>query len=229
MAHSAMYRDGLISIQDESSMLVAEFVAPEPNMHVLDCCAAPGGKTTHIAEKMQDTGDVLAVDLHEHKVKLIAEQSARLGLNRIRYRAADVLQLASELSPASFDRILLDAPCSGLGVIRRKPDLKWSKQEQDVVDISQLQLDLLHAVQGLLKPGGILVYSTCTILSAENEQVVESFLQKYPSYEVVRSPLEYLPELVNEALVARGMVQILPHQFDSDGFFIARMRKKENL
>lgn len=175
MALTSWYRDGLFSVQDESSMLVAEAVAPEEGQRVLDCCAAPGGKTAHMAEKMQDRGHIIANDVHAHKRELILEQAERLGLGCIDAVTGDALDLNKRYPEASFDRILLDAPCSGLGVIRRKPDVKWSKSASDIKDISSLQRELLDCVAPLLKPGGILVYSTCTIESAENEDMVADF------------------------------------------------------
>jgi 16S rRNA (cytosine967-C5)-methyltransferase len=215
MAHTSWFRDGLISIQDESSMLVAQMVAPEPGMQVLDCCAAPGGKTAHIAEKMRDQGRIWAADLHEHKRKLIEDQADRLKLECIETITEDARRLAERFPPESFDRILLDAPCSGLGVIRRKPDLKWVKQYADIEGISALQQELLQSVCSLLKPGGVLVYSTCTIEQNENEEVVQRFLEKNEaSFELDKSA-EY-----------QAMRTILPFEHGSDGFFIARIRRR---
>jgi 16S rRNA (cytosine967-C5)-methyltransferase len=206
-------------------MLVAELLAPQPGMTVLDCCAAPGGKTAHIAEKMGDEGAVWASDVHEHKRRLIDEQAERLGLRSISTMTADARELAERFPPASFDRILLDAPCTGFGVIRRKPDLKWAKQPADIAAISELQRDLLERIHSLLKPGGILVYSTCTIEREENEDNVAAFLDRHPEYTLdadsgdVSLPAELMP--------FTGMVTILPYQFGSDGFFIARMRRRQ--
>lgn len=229
MAHTRWYRDGELTIQDESSMLVAEIAAPRPGMRVLDCCAAPGGKTTHLAEKMGDRGEIWAADLHEHKVRLIEEQARRLGLGSIRTLVSDARRLPERLKAESFDCILLDAPCSGFGVIRRKPELKWSKEERDIAEIGALQRDILSSVHTLLKPGGTLVYSTCTIEREENEAVVESFLRKHPEFEPDRAAWPQLPSAIGEALRERGMVQILPHQYASDGFFIAKLRKRPKI
>lgn len=239
MALTDWFAEGLISIQDESSMLVAEAVNPKPGMKVLDCCAAPGGKTAHIAEKMGDQGTVLANDVHPHKQKLIADQAQRLKLQSIRTMVGDALELGDKLEQGSFDRILLDAPCSGLGVIRRKPDLKWAKQPEEIDRIADLQSELLDEVQSLVRPGGILVYSTCTIEPQENEERVRSFLQRHSDFEL--APAETESEEWKEVcarvsaaaaaaqpgVVAAGMIQILPHYFHSDGFFIARLQKKK--
>ncbi|ANE48952.1 16S rRNA methyltransferase [Paenibacillus swuensis] len=226
MAHATGFREGVFTIQDESSMLVAEVVDPKPGMDVLDCCAAPGGKTTHLAEKMGDRGTVIANDVHPHKEALVREQADRLGLKSIRTAVGDAKELAGRYAPASFDRILLDAPCSGLGVIRRKPDAKWAKREQEIAEISALQHDLLASVAGLLRKDGILVYSTCTIEPEENERQVTRFLKEHPDYVLDAGLIDYVPQAVREkAIVREGMVQILPHHFHTDGFFIARLRR----
>ncbi|MEK3730980.1 16S rRNA (cytosine(967)-C(5))-methyltransferase RsmB [Paenibacillus sp. FSL M8-0334] len=225
MALTEWYREGMISIQDESSMLVAEAVAPEPGMRVLDCCAAPGGKTAHMAELMKDEGEIVANDIHTHKGKLIREQVARLGLDCVTTITGDALELSSRFEPASFDRILLDAPCSGLGVIRRKPDLKWGKSPEDIAEIAALQRRLLHTAAELLRLGGLLVYSTCTIEPAENEEAVADFLADRADFALAEDALGPLSRLREAALVRGGGIQILPQHFHSDGFYIARLRK----
>lgn len=222
MALSEWYQNGELSIQDESSMLVAEAVDPKPGMHVLDCCAAPGGKTAHMAERMNDTGRIWAADLHEHKRQLIEEQSRRLGLTCIRTLTEDARKLPEHFALASFERILLDAPCSGLGVIRRKPDVKWSKQAGDISEIAELQYEILSQVQRLLRPDGVLVYGTCTLSSEENEELMLRFLREHRDFEL--SPL---PEHPLHDMRSRGMAYILPHEYRSDGFFIARIKRKK--
>ena len=226
LAHSDWYRGGALSIQDESSMVVAAIVDSKPGMRVLDCCAAPGGKTTHIAETMNDEGEVWANDLHEHKQALIQDQARRLGLRSIRTLVSDAAQLGERFPAAHFDRILLDAPCSGLGVIRRKPDIKWRKTPEELRGLPDLQLELLKAASSLLRPGGVLVYSTCTVEPDENERVIAKFLEQHAPHFV---PDRELPSLVPESLHPNidretGSVRILPHHYGSDGFFIARLR-----
>ncbi|WP_283246400.1 16S rRNA (cytosine(967)-C(5))-methyltransferase RsmB [Paenibacillus sp. Marseille-Q4541] len=225
MALTSWYKDGMLSVQDESSMLVAEAVGPEPGMTVLDCCAAPGGKTSHIGEKMQDRGSIIANDIHPHKVKLIQDQADRLGLASIETVCHDALDLSSHYPEASFDRILLDAPCSGFGVIRRKPDLRWTKTPEDVESISSLQSELLSRASKLLKPGGILVYSTCTTEQKENDLVVRNFLSAHPDY-AVAGLADTMNEEVKACVTEEGYgIQILPQKFDSDGFYIARLTR----
>lgn len=225
LALSSWYRDGYISVQDESSMLVAEAVAPEPGMRVLDCCAAPGGKTTHMGELMKDEGYIFANDLHPHKAKLISDQAMRLGLDSVVTGSEDALDLEHTLEHHSFDRILLDAPCSGLGVIRRKPDLKWRKQPEDVASIASLQRQLLQSVSKLLKPGGILVYSTCTTAQAENSEVVADFLKHNPDFISVTFDSSLWNRLEGTALAEGEGIQLLPHHYGSDGFYISRLQR----
>lgn len=226
MALTDWYRDGMISIQDESSMLVAEAVQPEPGMRVLDSCAAPGGKSAHMGELMKDEGSIVANDIHAHKGKLISDQASRLGLDSISIVTGDALDLVDRFEPASFDRILLDAPCSGLGVIRRKPDLKWGKSQEDIHEIAALQLRLLESVSTLLRPGGLLVYSTCTIEPLENEGVVSAFLEGHSEFEIAEDGLGALSRLEEKSLLQGGGIQILPQHYHSDGFYIARLGRR---
>lgn len=226
LALTAWYEAGDYSIQDESSMLVAEMLEPSPGMNVLDCCAAPGGKATHIAERMDDKGHVLACDLHEHKRALIEAQAARLGLASVETMTADARELPERLSGRTFERILLDAPCTGLGVIRRKPDIKWTKRPEDSQEIARLQAELLAKAASLLAPGGILVYSTCTLSETENEQVVDNFLRVSPEFEPAPLPERLMKRLPPQLIGEEGRVTVLPHQFGSDGFFIARLRRR---
>lgn len=225
LAHSESFREGLITIQDESSMLVAYALGIEQNETILDACAAPGGKSTHIAEKLEDTGQVISLDLHEHKVKLINENAVRLGLTNIETKAMDSRKVQEEFDGSAFDRILLDAPCSGLGVMRRKPDMKYTKKEEDLNRLQSIQLQLLDSVTPLLKPGGTLVYSTCTIDRSENEEVVTAFLQKHTDFEGDLSVIERMPKAI-QPLMTDFQLQIFPQDFGSDGFYIASLRKK---
>ncbi|WP_044876255.1 16S rRNA (cytosine(967)-C(5))-methyltransferase RsmB [Paenibacillus sp. IHBB 10380] len=225
MALTDWYRDGLLSVQDESSMLVGTAVGPVSGMKVLDCCAAPGGKSAHIAEIMKDEGLVVANDLYPHKQNLIREQAERLGLESIETVVGDALELKDKYSEASFDRILLDAPCSGLGVIRRKPDLKWAKTPEDIEGIAALQYEMLETVAPLLQVGGILVYSTCTIEPEENERLVARFLDNHPQFGAPTEEPASWDDLHKIALPRGGGMQILPYHFGSDGFFIARIQR----
>ncbi|MGP1907454.1 16S rRNA (cytosine(967)-C(5))-methyltransferase RsmB [Metabacillus sp. JX24] len=219
------FKEGRFTIQDESSMLVARTLAPEKGDAVLDACAAPGGKSTHIAEILENTGTVYSLDLHTHKVSLITEQAERLGLTNIKTEAMDSRKVHERFKNEQFDKILVDAPCSGLGVVRRKPDIKYTKSAEDVKRLSQIQLEILSSAAPLLKKGGTLVYSTCTIDSEENGQVVDKFLAEHSEFELDSAMADRLPEAA-KPYADGGQVQILPHYFGTDGFYIASLRKK---
>lgn len=223
-ASSELFQTGRLTIQDESSMLPAHALQLQEGLSVLDMCAAPGGKSTHIAQLMNDTGTVMALDLHQHKVKLIRENAERLGLNSIEPLVGDARQAREILEGAQFDRVLIDAPCSGYGVIRRKPDMKYTKQPTDAARLAEIQSAILEEAYELLKPGGTIVYSTCTIEPTENQQVVEAFLSQHPDMELIDLPnvLEELPHL------SEGPgIQILPYA-DGDGFYLAALSKRAN-
>jgi 16S rRNA (cytosine967-C5)-methyltransferase len=224
LAKTDAYRSGLCTIQDESSMLVSYALKLEEGMKVLDACAAPGGKTTHIAEKLSGSGEVHALDLHKHKVKLIDENATRLGLNNVYTSALDSRKAGEIFEKESFDRILVDAPCSGLGVLRRKPDIKYAKKESDLLSLQKIQLDILSAVAPLLKKDGLLVYSTCTVDQNENEGTVSAFLSDHPEFEF--HALDHLPDAVHP-FIEGSQMQIFPHDFGGDGFFISCFRKKD--
>jgi 16S rRNA (cytosine967-C5)-methyltransferase len=230
LVQSDWYKEGLMTIQDESSMLVAAVADPKPGMLVLDCCAAPGGKTTHLAEIMHNEGKVIANDVHPHKEDLIRQQSERLGLTCVETMTEDAMDLSERFPQQSFDVVLLDAPCSGLGVIRRKPEIKWTKTAEQIESLSILQSQLLRKMQALVKVGGVLMYSTCTIAAEENEQTIQHFLAEFPEFSLDSQwPEEVLAPLRENGIlpdVFPGMLQLLPQMFGSDGFFIARMRRQ---
>jgi 16S rRNA (cytosine967-C5)-methyltransferase len=225
LASSNAFKEGLLTIQDESSMLVAHALGINENNKILDACAAPGGKSTHIAEKLKGTGTVYSMDLHEHKVRLIKENASRLQLNNINAQALDSRKIDEQFQNETFDRILLDAPCSGLGVMRRKPDMKYTKMEADLNRLQTIQLDLLKAVSPLLKKNGILVYSTCTVDQEENEAVIQKFLEQNVDFEGDLDWKERMP-LAIQPLIQSYDLQIFPQDFGSDGFYIACLRKK---
>ncbi len=220
-----VYKRGDLTIQDESSMLVARALGIEPGQKVLDACAAPGGKSTHIAERLNGSGHVNSLDLHPHKVKLIKKQAQRLNLRAIEAETLDSRNVADRFKAKSFDRILVDAPCTGFGVLRRKPDIKWSKKEDDIERITSVQKGILASQASLLKPGGKLVYSTCTIEGAENQEVVKQFLEEHPDFSLDESFSNRLPEKVR-TYCEDGQLQLLPQYFGTDGFYIACLVKK---
>jgi 16S rRNA (cytosine967-C5)-methyltransferase len=225
LVSSNAFKEGFITIQDESSMLVARALDVQPAHQVLDSCAAPGGKTTHIAELLKGSGQVISLDLHEHKVKLINQQVNRLNLTNVKAMALDSRNVQEQFEPESFDRILVDAPCSGFGVIRRKPDIKFAKKEGDIEKLASIQLSILQAVSPLLKKGGILVYSTCTIDKEENTDIIEKFLSENANFSKDSTLNDRLPTRV-QPHIKDGQLQIYPHYFQTDGFYIASLRKQ---
>lgn len=215
------FRDGLYTIQDESSMLVAPALDLQPDSRVLDACAAPGGKTTHIASYIKD-GEVTALDIHKHKTKLIRDNSQRMGYSDIISTGAIDARKAKDVLNTTFDRILVDAPCSGLGLIRRKPELRYFRQEEDLMNLQRVQLQILDSMVDLLEVNGKLVFSTCTFDDEENEAVVKKFLADHKNFEL--EPVKH--EAVMDKSVKDGMLKVLPSDYFTDGFFIATFVRK---
>jgi len=205
-------------IQDESSMLVAEILAPKPGERVVDMCSAPGGKTTHIAQVMGDQGEIFAGDIHEHKIKLIEENAHRLGITIIKAQQRDA-SVFDEFLAGKADRVLVDAPCSGLGVLRRRAEARWRKTRADIRPLPKLQLQILENGARYVKENGLLVYSTCTIEPSENHYVIAAFLEQHPDWEYagVKHPIS--GEMLDE-------LQLLPQVDGIDGFFICALRRK---
>lgn len=225
LAGSQLFAEGLLTIQDESSMLVAPVLQLEAQHQVLDACAAPGGKTTHIGMYLdaEKGGKVTALDIHEHKVRLIEQNAQRLHVKDVvETKVMDARSTGETFEAEAFDRILVDAPCSGLGLMRRKPDIKYNKKASDFDKLPEIQLDILNSAAPTLKPGGILVYSTCTIVSDENQNVIAQFLATHPEFE--QAPLAVSPVL--EQSIQKDMLTLYPQTFMTDGFFISCLRKK---
>ena len=223
IARDADFLSGQFSIQSESSMIACLAVGARRGMQVLDCCAAPGGKSCYLSEIMGDTGRVQAWDIHPHRVELIAAQQRRLGLENIRPITRDAAKYREDLD-TRMDAVLLDAPCSGLGVLAEKPDIKLRVTEESVNELVETQRRLLETVCRYVRPGGVLVYSTCSLLKAENEDQARAFLERHPEFEA-----EKLPETVPEKFRRQeGLgLQLLPHRDGVEGFYICRMRRKE--
>lgn len=220
LAATAAFKAGAFTIQDESSMLVAPTLTVRPGDTVLDACAAPGGKTTHLASY---GAQVTALDIHAHKVRLIEQNAARLHLSgHIHAEALDARQAAAHFGPAKFNKVLVDAPCSGLGLLRRKPEIRYTKRADDIARLPQIQGAILDAVALTVTPGGALVYSTCTMLPAENGDVVAAFLTHHPEFKQVAVPL---PPTVTATATAPAL-QLTPDDMGSDGFYIAKLVKQ---
>ncbi len=207
------YAQGWWSVQDASAQQVVEWLDPQPHETIVDCCAAPGGKSTHMAEKMGDQGTIWGLDRHAGRLKRVTQNAERLGLSIIQTRAVDLAQpldpSENDLPPwGSVDRVLLDAPCSGLGTLHRHADARWRLDPEQIPGLVALQAQLLAQVSRWVKPLGTLVYSTCTLHPDENQHQIEQFLSAYPDWSLDRDP-----------------VQIWPHHQDQDGFFLARLRR----
>lgn len=220
----SFFQEGFFTVQDESSMLVAHALNPQRNDVILDMCAAPGGKTTHIASLLGNSGQVIACDLHEHRVDLINENVTQLGLKNVSTEVRDMTNVPAKWYE-KFDRILLDAPCSGLGVLNRRADSRWHKRKSDIKELVDLQSKLLEQAIRCLKPGGLLIYSTCTLVEDENRKQVEAFLERHPETYLD----EGLKNRLNNFHVVNGMCEILPFENKMDGFFIASIYKKEKV
>jgi len=222
------YASGWFYVQDEASQLVPLLLAPHPDDTVLDACAAPGGKTTEIAQLMENRGVVVAVDRSPERLAVVEENSRRLGTTIIRTMAADATKrlpvVESDRGPAQFDRILVDAPCSGLGVLRRHPEGKWIKDARSIHESARTALAILSNVAPLLKPGGVLVYSTCSTEPEENQDVVTAFLERHRNFRS-ENPGPLLSEAAAPLLTEEGHLSTVLKGERMDGFFAARLIK----
>ena len=217
-----LFRKGYFTVQDISAGLTAIVLDPKKDDVVLDACAAPGGKTTHIAELMENNGRIEAWDIYQHRTNLIKQNAERLGINIIKTNIQDAT-IFDENKIEKFDKILLDVPCLGIGVIKRKPDIKWSRKPEDVEEITKIQQQILENCSKYLKKGGYLVYSTCSILKEENEENVQKFLEKNPKFEIEKIQNK---EIINYILKGKKCenIKILPDE-EKDGFFICKIKK----
>lgn len=207
-----LFIDGYFYIQDDASILVSEIVNPEVGDKILDACAAPGGKSTHLAQLMDDKGSVLARDISKNKLALIEENVKRLGIESVKSEIHDG-SMEDKSHQEYFDKVLIDAPCSGLGIIRRKPEIKYNRSIEDIKSITNLQYSILEESSKLLRKGGHLIYSTCTIGNLENSDVINKFLSKHKNFDIIE-------------IDGKDFLQILPGDFPSDGFFICKLMKK---
>jgi 16S rRNA (cytosine967-C5)-methyltransferase len=219
---------GWTTVQGEASQLVSYLVAPRAGERVLDACAAPGGKTTHLAELMRNTGALVAADPNRRGLAEVQERSATLGASIVSTRQDDVRALAHARDagdrPLVFDRVLVDAPCSGLGTLRGHPERRWRVTEQQIADLAQLAWEILEAAAQLCTPGGTLVYATCTISRPENDTLLDRFLATHPAFCLV-DPREEMPIAARPLLDDRGILRTFPHRHGLDGFFAARLQR----
>ncbi len=219
------FLQGKFHVQDESSVTAVTVLAPQKGDVILDMCAAPGGKSFLMAEKMDNEGSIYCCDVYEHKLELLEEGAKRLGIAIINTR----LQNGSVYQPMFqnfFDKVLVDAPCSGLGLIRKKPDIRLKKTGKDIDSIVLLQRQILEQAAKYVKKGGILVYSTCTLCKKENEKNIEWFLEQYPNYKT-EDITPFLPDSIHSETTKMGYITLYPHIHHTDGFFICRLKRKE--
>ena len=232
------HQDGLFMIQDEGAMLAALVAAPKPGSKTLDVCAAPGGKSCHLAELMQNNGELIALDIYPERVKKISENAQRLGISIIHAQEGDVTDFEAlkraGLEPKSFDTVLADVPCSGLGLLRRKPDIRMNMTYEKIQQLLPLQESILAESSRFVRPGGFLIYSTCTVNPKENEEQIQNFLKKNEAFAPVSLEQILIDEMgenaqrhVDEAKL--GYITLLPDTDKCDGFFIAKLHRKKSI
>jgi 16S rRNA (cytosine967-C5)-methyltransferase len=217
------FREGLFTVQDEASQFAVLLLAPRPGDRLLDLCAAPGGKTTHCAQRMENRGAILACDVAPRKLRFIEETAARLGISIITTRHLDGGRDAAALPREGFDRVLVDAPCSGIGVLRRNPEGKWWKTPETVGELAAVQQRLMANAADTVAPGGVLVYATCSTSTEENEAVIENFLTQRHDF-VLENGRDLFPDAA-ELFTGQGLFRTWPHRHAMDGFFAARLRR----
>lgn len=218
-----LYQKGYFTVQDEGAGLIGKAVCPKPGETILDVCSAPGGKTTHLAEQMNNKGKIVAWDVYESRLKLVEENAKRLGITIIQTKLKDGSQFEEE-EVEKYDRVLLDVPCLGLGVMKRKPDIKWQKQKEQIEQIQGIQKQLLNVCCQYVKKGGILLYSTCSILQEENQIVIKEFLKTHPNYAICPINLSQLGWKEETILDPIGQ-NLYPNEFH-DGFYFCKLQKQ---
>ena len=216
-------KEGLYIIQDEASQLITSVVDPKPGERILDACAAPGGKTTHMAQRMENRGEIYALDLSKGKLDRIEEMCQRLGVKIVKTAKGDAAASLPVSDGLVFDRVLADVPCSGFGTLRKNPDLKWRRGEKDIKRLSELQFSILNHLSAYVKVEGVFIYSTCTVFHEENEDMVERFLNEHSEFQLDRVE-KVLPERCHP-LIHNGYFKTFPPKDGMDGFFAARMIK----
>ncbi len=216
------FKKGLFTIQGESSQLISYILAPQPGENVLDACAAPGGKTTHVAELMKNTGSIVALDIRKTRLEMIKENCKRLGVTNANVELLDVTQAGSVYSK-KFDRCLVDAPCSSIGIIQSQPEVRWNRDYREtLVKMPQLQSAILEGASQCVKPKGVLVYSVCSLEPEEGEKVIDKFLRERPLFRL-ESVKQCLPVSDEELVDENGFLKIYPHRHHMDGMFACRM------
>ena len=226
------FRQGLFTIQDETAGLIPIILNPNKTDVILDACSSPGGKTTYLAEMMENQGIIEAWDIHEHRTKLVENTAKRLGITNIETRVNDAT-IYNEKYKEKFDKILLDVPCLGLGVLKRKPDIKWQKSKEDVEEITKTQKQILENCSQYLKKGGELVYSTCSILKEENENIINNFLKVHENFYTEKINIEENKKIKNKEFFKKyitndNCLQVYQNK-ETDGFFICKLKKSNKI
>ena len=218
-----LYRNGFFTVQGESSMLVVHLLDPQKDENILDACSAPGGKAAHMAERMENRGRILAWDIHPRRVDILRRNVQRMGASIVEPQQQDAGSFQAVLEER-FDRVLIDAPCSGWGVIYKKPDIKNRIKRDELPALYDVQRRIISNCSRYVRPGGVLVYSTCTMNMDENQKIIENFLNDNPLFELDDFS-GLLPQTLNESVIKPGMIQLIPSRDGVDGFFIARLRR----
>ena len=215
-----IFNQGYFTVQDEGAGLIAKILDPKPNERILDACSSPGGKTTYMAELMQDKGEIIAWDLHLHRVALVEENAKRLGIHIIKTKCQDAMTY-EENYKEKFDKILLDVPCLGMGVLKRKPDIKWKRSPKDIEKITEIQQKILDTCSKYLKSKGEMVYATCSIFKEENDEIIETFLKNNQNFEYSTMNMFKIENSIQKT----NKIQLYQNA-ETDGFFICKLLKR---
>jgi 16S rRNA (cytosine967-C5)-methyltransferase len=219
------FRDGLFEVQDEGSQLLPLLIDPKPNAKVLDVCAGAGGKTLELAALMKNRGEIFATDINRFRLEELRKRTKRAGVQNVRVNPIDSVDDLHEKYSGFFDIVLVDAPCSGLGTIRRNPGMKWMVTKEMIDEISEKQRMILHAAAPLVKPGGRLIYATCTILNQENEEQIKTFLAEHQDF-MLGDTSAIVQKWNFNNMVSNGFIKLFPHIHGTDGFFCAMLEKR---
>jgi len=217
------YKKGYLTVQDESSMIAALVLDPKPGEFIMDVCSAPGTKATYFGELMNNKGRIISGDINESKLKLVRDNCSRLGITIVETLKNDASKTMPEFL-GKADKVLVDAPCSGLGIMRKKPEIRWNRGIMDLKAIQAIQLSIINASSKYVKTGGVLVYSTCTILKNENLGIVNNFISNNKDF-VLEDISHFIPDKLKKESSEKGYIELYPHIDGIDGFFIARLRK----
>ncbi len=217
------FKQGLFQVQDEAAQIITHFLGPKPGEKILDACAGFGGKTGHVAQVMENRGVIVAVDTGEKKLESLKRDMQKLGIDIVMTKAINILKTTIKDFDSYFDRVLIDAPCTGFGVLRRNPDTKWKRSKNDIIRLGAKQKKMLNAAANLVKPGGLLVYAVCSCEKEENENVIDTFLEKRTDFSIDKN---FKSDRYEQFITQEGFLKTYPHINSMDGFFAARLMRK---